>query len=124
MFKLNNPVARAAAIRAINDAPMGWVVRITEETRTLQQNALLHPLLRDISAQVVWYGQKLSADDWKDVFTAALKKAKVVPGLNGGFVVCGLSSRKMGKAEFSELLDLIEAFGAEHGVKFNGSDHE
>jgi hypothetical protein len=97
-------------------------VRLTEETRNLQQNALLWPLLTDISEQVVWHGQKMCRENWKDVFTAALKKAKVVPGLDGGFVVCGLSSSKMGKVEFSELLDLIQAFGAEHEVKW--SEHE
>jgi hypothetical protein len=42
-----------------------------------------------------------------------------VPGLDGGFVVCGQSTSKMTKSEFSELLELIAAFGANNGVKFN-----
>lgn len=90
--------------------------------RTLDQNSLLWPLLTDVSKQVNWYGQKLTEEEWKDVFTAALKKQKVVPGLDGGFVVCGARTSKMPKALFSELIELIYAFGAEHDVKWSKKD--
>lgn len=119
IYRLINEDVRAAACKASWAAPDGWICRITEPTRSLEQNALLWPLLTDVASQVDWYGQKLTEWDWKDVFTAALKKAKVVPGLDGGFVVCGLSSSRMGKEEFSELIDLIKAFGAEHNVKWS-----
>lgn len=90
-----------------------------KETRTLEQNSRLWALLTDVSNRVEWYGNKLTPDEWKDVFTAALKKEKVVPGINGGFVVLGQRTSKMTKAEMVELQDLIEAFGVEKGVKFN-----
>lgn len=120
IFKLANQAVRLAVCRYVMDAPEGWVVRITEPTRSLEQNAFLWPLLTDLSEQVDWYGKKLTPEDWKDVCTAALKKTKVVPAMDGqGFVSCGMSTRKMGKAEFSELIDLIQAFGAEHDVKWS-----
>jgi hypothetical protein len=122
IFKLINRQARMAAMEAIEAVPDGWICRVTDATRSLDQNAKLWPLLTDISSQVIWYGQRLNPDDWKSVFTAALKKSRVVPGLDGGFVVCGQSTSGMGKAEFSELLDLIMAFGAEHEVEW--SEHE
>lgn len=75
-------------------------------------------MLAEISQQVDWYGQKLTAEEWKDVFSAAMKRTKVVPGIDGGFVVCGQSTSKMTKAEMSEMQELMEAFGAERGVKF------
>ena len=50
------------------------------------------------------------------MLTAALRKAKVVPGLDGGFVVLGQRTSQMGKREFSDLIELIYAFGAEKGV--------
>ena len=50
--------------------------------------------------------------------TAALKKQRAVPGIDGGFVVLGSSTRRMTKQEHGELQDLIEAFGAQRGVKF------
>lgn len=116
---ITGDLARQAISRYLADAPIGHVVTIAEPTRNLEQNALLWALLTDVSEQVDWYGNKLSNENWKDVFTASLKRQKVVPGLDGGFVVCGQSTSKMSKAEFSELCELILAFGAENGVRFN-----
>ena len=118
-FHLVHKQARQRALEAIQDAPDGYVVTIHETTRNLEQNAALWAALSDISKQVEWYGQRLTPEEWKDVFTASLKRQKVVPGLDGGFVVCGLSTSKMGKSEFSQLLDLAYAFGAEKEVKFH-----
>lgn len=95
------------------------VLEIKPATRSLEQNARLWAMLTDISNQVDWYGRKLSPHDWKHVFTASLKKQDVVPGLDGGFVVLGLSTSKMTKAEMCDLQTLMEAFGAEKGVRFS-----
>ena len=94
------------------------VLKAQKETRSLEQNNRLWAMLTDVSEQVDWYGQKLTPDEWKDVFTAALKKEKVVPGINGGFVVLGQSTSKMTKAEMTELQELITAFGVQRGVSF------
>lgn len=75
-------------------------------------------MLGEIAATVDWHGQRLSDTEWKDVFTAALKRQKVVPGLDGGFVVLGTSTRRMTKQEIGELMELMAAFGAEHNVIF------
>ena len=120
IWKLTGEVAKKAACREILAAPEGYIVTLAEPTRTLDQNSLLWPLLTEVSKQVDWYGNKLTADEWKDVFSAALKKQKVVPGLDGGFVVCGQSTSRMSKREFSDLVELIYAFGAERGVVFSG----
>ncbi len=101
-----------------------WVLSIKPETRSLQQNARLWAMLTDISEQVEWYGRKLSPENWKHVFTAALKKQDVVPGLDGGFVVLGLSTSKMTVGEMADLQTLMEAFGAEKGVKFSAEASE
>jgi hypothetical protein len=94
------------------------VLKVEPERRSNEQNRLLWAALADVSEQVEWHGQKLEPGEWKDVFTAALKRQKVVPGLEGGFVVLGSSTSRMSKAEFSELCELIFAFGAERGVTF------
>jgi hypothetical protein len=80
-------------------------------------------MLSDVSKQVDWYGQKLTPDEWKDVFSASLKKQKAVPGLDGGFVILGLRTSKMTIREMGELMDLIEAFGAEKGVRFTAPEY-
>jgi len=118
IIKLTGQQAREAACRYVHDAPEGWVVTIQEETRNLEQNALLWPLLDDLAEQVDWYGTKLTAEEWKDVMTASLLKQKAVPGIDGGFVVCGQSTSRMSKSLFSELIELIYSFGADKGVTF------
>lgn len=97
-------------------------LEIRPEKRSDAQNRRLWAMLADISAQVDWYGQKLTSEEWKDVFSASLKRTKVVPGLDGGFVVCGQSTSKMTKAEMCELQELMEAFGAEKGVRFTAPE--
>jgi hypothetical protein len=116
-FVMSHDLARRRAMQAVADAPAGYVIQVSEPTRSLEQNARMWAMLADISRQVVWHGKKLDADSWKAVFTASLKKLNVVPNLtNDGFVVLGMSTSKMSKAEMSELQTLMEAFGAEHSV--------
>ena len=98
------------------------VLEIRPEKRSDAQNRRLWAMLRDISEQVNWHGNTLTDEEWKDVFTAALKRQRVVPGLDGGFVVCGQRTSKMTKAEMSELQELMEAFGAQQGVKFKAQE--
>ena len=120
MFVLSHQEARRRAIECVAGAPDGYVVTVKPPTRSLEQNAKLWMLLDDVAKQVTWHGRKLSPEDWKNLFTAALQKQDVVPNIDGtGFVVLGVSTRTMTKARMSELIELISAFGAEHGVTFN-----
>lgn len=100
------------------------VMEVKPETRSSAQNKRLWAMLTDISNQVDWYGRKLTPEDWKHIFTAALSKQDVVPGIEGGFVVLGKSTSKMTKGEMAELQTLMEAFGAEKGVKFTAQEDE
>ncbi|MBT9158929.1 MAG: hypothetical protein DDT26_00178 [Dehalococcoidia bacterium] len=109
-------------IKALLMAGHRLVLEVKPETRSLSQNARLWAILTDVSEQVEWYGRKLTPDDWKHVFTAALSKQDVVPGIEGGFVVLGKATSKMTKSEMAELQTLIEAFGAQRGVKFTAPD--
>jgi len=93
-------------------------LEVKPEKRSDAQNRRLWAMLTEISRQVDWYDQKLTAEEWKHVFSASLSKQKVVPGLDGGFVVLGLSTSKMTKGEMSDMQTLMEAFGAERGVTF------
>jgi hypothetical protein len=111
--------ARRNAKQAIDDAPDGYVVSISEPTRNLEQNARMWAMLAEISRQVDWYGKRLSSEDWKAVFTSSLRRLEVVPNLDGtGFVALGTSTSRMSKREMSDLIELMFAFGAERGVEF------
>lgn len=120
-IRLSSEDARAKAMRWLAKAPLGFVVEFRQPTRSTEQNALLWARLTDVSEQVEWYGEKLSPEDWKDVFTAGLRKSRTVPGIGvvGAFVVLGMRTSTMTKAEMTDLLELIAAFGAERGVKFS-----
>lgn len=120
-IQLNSPTLRQFAASYILDvAPDGCVVQFKERTRSLEQNARMWAMLDDVSAQVDWYGKKLSNEDWKTVFTASLRNTRVVPTIDGdGFVPLGLSTSKMSVAEMAALMGLIEAFGAQRGVVFS-----
>ena len=109
----------------------GWLMagdkrltlEIRPEKRSDAQNRRLWAMLADISAQVEWHGKKLGAEDWKAIFTASLRSMNVVPNLdNTGFVVLGQSTSRMTKAEMCELQTLMEAFGAEKGVRFTAPE--
>lgn len=117
VFIMAHDLARQNAIRAVQDAPDGYSVTIAEPTRNLEQNARLWAMLADISAQVDWYGKRLTSEDWKHVFSSSLRKLEVVPNLDGsGFVALGMSTSKLSKREFSDLIEIMFAFGAERGV--------
>lgn len=116
IYRLAHQEARKRAMLAVRDAQDGMIVEIKEPTRSLDQNAMLWPILGEISKRVEWYGQFLAAEDWKDMLTAALKRERVVPGINGGFVVLGQRTSQMSKKEFSELIEFAMAFAAEKGV--------
>lgn len=93
------------------------------ERRTVDQNRLMWRLLHDVAAQVPWPVNgsmtHLSAEDWKDILTASLTKHhRIAEGVDGGFVILGMRTSKMTKAQISDLVDLISAFGAEHGVRW------
>lgn len=98
------------------------------DLRSSAQNKRLWAMLNDISKQVpwpVWFEGRcdvvrMDSQSWKNVFTASLEKSqKMAQGLDGGYVLLGQRTSKMGVKKMAELIQLIEAFGAERGVIFN-----
>ncbi len=112
--------ARQLAAKACMESPKGFHCLITPPTRSLDSNAKMWAMLSDVSRDVTWHGRKLDAESWKHVFSSSLKKMDVVPNLEGtGFVVLGLSTSSMTIKEMIDMIELITAFGVDHGVKFN-----
>lgn len=119
VYYLTHSMARQMAMKAVAEAQPGMIVTIQEQRRSMQQNAMMWALLTELAEQVEWHGQKLTPENWKDMCTAAIKRQQVVPGIDGGFVVMGTSTRRMTKPEMNELIEFIYAFGAQHGVEFS-----
>ena len=98
------------------------LIVIRDEKRPDVCNRKMWAMLRDVSQQVEWYGRKLTDEDWKHIFSAAVQKQDAVPGIDGGFVVLGVSTRKQSQKWFSDLFEVMQAFGAEHGVRWTEPD--
>lgn len=122
---LRSRAERERAIDWIRRAPTGTRVEFKAAKRTIEQNALLWSRLTDIARQIEWHGAKRTTGDWKALFMDALRRETLtVPSIDGkGFVNLGRSSSDLSKEEFGNLLDLIDAFAAEHGVRFH-DQHE
>lgn len=99
----------------------GTVVTFRKKSRSTEQNSKLHAMLGEVSRQVEWHGQYLDLEDWKDMFTASLRHARVVPGIDRGtYVPLGMHTSTLTIEEMSNLIELIYAFGADpdHPVVF------
>lgn len=124
-YVMAHPEARRRAMSAVADAPEGYVVRVDEPTRNLEQNALLWVLLDAFSKQLVWPVNgamvKLEAEEWKDILTAAFKREgqRVAMGLNGGMVILGMRTSKMGKREFAEFIEFLQSVAVDRGVELD-----
>lgn len=117
LFRFVHNDARRNAAAYCMVAPEGSIAEFKDATRTLEQNAKMWPMLEDISKQVEWYKNWLTEEEWKDFFSAIILKQKVVPNMEGsGFIAVGGRTSKMGKKTFSDLIELMYAFGAEHNV--------
>lgn len=127
VYVLAHSLARQRAVDSVRNAPDGYRVKIEPPTRSLDQNAKLWPMLADVSRQVMWPVDgamvKLPEEDWKDIFTAALRKhQRMAKGIDGGLVMLGSRTSRMLKSEFSDLIELIYAFGAERGVVWSETE--
>jgi hypothetical protein len=115
---------RERAARWAIKAPSGTRIEFKERRRSIPQNDRMWAMLTDVASQLPWHGIKLSPDDWKLLFLDGLKRElRMVPNIDGnGFVNLGRSSSDLSKSEMTDLIELIHAFGANHGVIFHDPD--
>lgn len=97
---------------------------LREPKRSNDQNAKLWAMLDDVARQctLIINGEKSMAtrEEWKAVFTSALKReSRIAVGIDGGVVMLGYSTSRMRKPEFSELIELIYSYGANNGIEWS-----
>lgn len=111
---------RETAHRILDVAPPGSVLNIKPPRRSTDQNALMWSLLSELS-RAKPQGRSLPPETWKALFMhEAGFQCTFEPSLDGkGVVPLGFKSSRLGKAEFSDLIEAIHAFAAEHGVEFS-----
>jgi hypothetical protein len=119
---LAHQTARMRAAQAVAESPDGYVVTISEPTRNLEQNSLLWVILTAFSRQIEWpvNGKfvRLTPDEWKDILSAGYRResARLAMGLDGGVVMLGMRTSQMGKREFAEFIEFLQAVAADRGV--------
>ncbi len=120
LLLLASQAQKDKAIEWVRKAPWNTRLEFKAPKRSLPQNDRFWASVSDVADQLSWHGQKLSAADWRLIFLASLKQEmRMVQNIEGnGFVNLGRSSSDLSKGEMSALLEIIYAFGAQHGVVF------
>lgn len=125
-FIINTEAQRSYVIECIRKAALGFRIEAKRNTRTLPQNDRMWAMLGDVAGQATYHGLKLTSEDWKLIFMDGLgHEMRLVPNLAGtGFVNLGRSSSKLSVEEMTALMDLIEAYAAQHSIKLYSKDKD
>ncbi|WP_410976389.1 recombination protein NinB [Escherichia coli] len=127
IYMLRNEAIRNNAIDAILSLPIDdkspHEVHIKETKAEQSSKPPYVGVMQDVSRQVLWHGQRLAPEDWKDLFTALWLKTKKleqrsVPGIDGGVVMLGVRTSKMRKASMTELIEIM--FGSAQSATCGG----
>lgn len=120
-FILAHDTARQRAVQAVEQAPEGYVVAISEPTRTLEQNAAQWPYLAGFAAQkqlcINGVMQWVTDDDWKDVLTACWNGEMRMAVFDGKVIMLPQRTSQMGKKVFSTWMEYLVAMAAQSGVE-------
>jgi hypothetical protein len=116
---LNSDFARKRAATAILQAPDGYICRVEEPKRTIDQNSRLWAMLSDVAMSKPM-GRMHTPEEWKCIFMAACGwEVAFLPGLDGRFLPYGYRSSKLTKKQMTDLQDFIQAWGDENGVRWS-----
>lgn len=116
---LRGPEQRALAKRLIDAAPVDAVVKIGAAKRSTEQNDKMWAMLSDVS-RAKPEGRMHTPDVWKSLFMHACGHAvQFEHGLDGQPFPVGFRSSRLNKAQMSDLIEFIYAYGSEHGVNWS-----
>lgn len=116
---LRGDVQRAFAHALIDKAPVDAVVKISAAKRSDDQNSKMWAMLSDIS-RAKPEGRTHIPEVWKCIFMAALShEVSFEMGLDNKPFPVGFQSSRLTKAQMSELIEFISAYGAQHNVKWS-----
>ena len=113
-------------MKAALDNGVALTVEVQRENRSLEQNSLIHSIIRQISLQAQHLGSTWDAEDFKRLLVWQWAKEtgrsapKIIPSLDGsGFVQLGLQTRKFTKPDASEFYEWLMAWCAQNGVEIH-----
>jgi hypothetical protein len=123
-FVMSHDLARRRAMQAVADAPAGYVVQVSEPTRSSAENALLHAMLGYIAKHHEWAGKKRDIETWKRLLIAAWNRAtgqsvELLPALDGhGVDIVFRRSSQLSRRECADLIEFVYAWGADNDIGF------
>lgn len=123
LFFMVHDEARRRAVQAVQEAPEGYRVEVSEPKRNGDQNAKFHALCSDIARSgFQWMGKPRTADEWKVLLVsghavATKLGAEIVPGLEGEFVNIRESTARMTKSRASSLIEYTIAWMEQHEIE-------
>jgi hypothetical protein len=112
-------------IKASLSAGHRLTLEVKRETRSLQENAMLHALLTEISRKMEWAGNKHDVDTWKRLLVSAWGRARgdsvtMLPALDGqGIDIVYSKTSKLTVAECAELIEFVLAWAAQNGIELH-----
>lgn len=115
--------------RIIDALPIGWVVRFSPATRSLEQNALLHALIAEAVRKgfATDNGRRLTIDDAKTALVGAWMREQGeeidIIALEGHAIQLRRSTTTFTKAELSSLVEFIHAVCAKRGIFLSEGRH-
>jgi hypothetical protein len=134
VFILAHPIARQRAIAAVQSAPDGFRLVLSEARKSREQEEKYHAMFGDIAKQMPMHGRlrdeetikRLCVDqfyrDTKDdpdlrEHWRGMGELEMLPSLDGsGVVALGWQTRRFPKPLASALVEWLYALGAEGGV--------
>lgn len=137
-FFMAHDIARQNAIKAVQAAPEGYMVQVSEPAKKRIQEEKYHAMMADIARQCDYNGRKLDAGSWKRLLVEAVvfilrEEAKgqgkpdpfpcggaVLPSLDGLRIVqVEVLTRDFKVSQASLFIEYLYAFGAERGVAWS-----
>ena len=137
-FIMAHELARRNAVKAVECAPAGYMVRISEPTKKREQEEKYHAMMGDISRQCDYNGRKLSIECWKRLLVEAMVfilreeakgQGKPDPFPRGGAVLPSLDGLRIVQVEVltrdftvrqaADFIEYLYAFGAEREVRWS-----
>jgi len=116
---LRGEYQRRLAHQLIDKAPQDAVVKISQAKRSDDQNAKMWAMLSDISRASPEERRHIP-EVWKCIFMAALgHEVMFTMGLNNQLFPIGFKTSKLNKAQMSDLIEFIYAYGAQNNVKWS-----
>jgi len=115
---------RSLAHHIIDKAPVGAIVDVMPPKHSDAQRRLFWAMLGDLSRQKP-QGREHTPVVWKAiVMNAAGYEIQFVEGLSGEPFPLGHSIKPLSVEQLSKLIEYMNAYGAEHGVKFHAREYE